>query len=122
MPLQNPYDLGGQTGVPGVPNLPRRRPLWPKLGTSVAIQPDIYRSSATLLEVLAMAEIPIERKPRRSVSPLLLILLIIVIVGAVWYWWTNKNATPATTGSVTPIARIASVSVPASFSSHLRRA
>ena len=69
-----------------------------------------------------MAEIPIERKPRRSVSPLLLILLIIVIVGAVWYWWTNKNASPATTGSVTPIARIASVSVPASFSSHLRRA
>ena len=69
-----------------------------------------------------MAEIPIERKPRRSALPLLLILLVIAIVCYAWYWWTNKNASPATTGSVTPIARIASVSVPASFSSHLRRA
>jgi multidrug resistance efflux pump len=68
-----------------------------------------------------MAEIPIERKPRRSVSPLLLIVLLIVIVGAAWYWWTNKNATPTTTGSVTPIVRLASVPVITSFSSHLRR-
>ena len=69
-----------------------------------------------------MAEIPIERKPRRSVSPLLLILLVIAIVCYAWYWWTNKNATPTTTGSITPAAQIASISVPASYSSHLRRA
>jgi multidrug resistance efflux pump len=68
-----------------------------------------------------MAEIPVERKPRRSVTPLLLILLIIVIVGAAWYWWTNKNATPGTTGSVTPTAQIASISVPTGYSSHLGR-
>ena len=69
-----------------------------------------------------MAEIPIERKPRRSVSPLLLILLLIVIVGAAWYWWTNKNATAGTTtSSITPIVQIASISVPTSHSSHLRR-
>lgn len=33
-----------------------------------------------------MADIPIERKPRR-VSPLLLILLVIVLIAAGWYWW-----------------------------------
>ena len=43
-----------------------------------------------------MAEIPIERKPRRSVSPLLLILLVIVVICAAWYWWTNMKATPTT--------------------------
>ena len=68
-----------------------------------------------------MAEIPIERKPRRSFTPLLLILLVIVVICAAWYWWTNKNATPTTTGSVTPIVRLASVPVITSFSSHLRR-
>ncbi len=69
-----------------------------------------------------MAEIPIERKPRRSVSPILLILLVIVIVGAAWYWWTNMNA-PADikTTSITPIVRIASVPVSTSYSSHLTR-
>lgn len=69
-----------------------------------------------------MAEIPIERKPRRSVSPLLLILLIIVIVGAAWYWWTNKNATPATTGSITTSVQLASTPVSASHGLYLRRA
>ncbi len=68
-----------------------------------------------------MAEIPIERKPRRSVSPLLLILLIIVIVGAVWYWWTNKNATPTTTGAISATARIASIPLLARSGSYLRR-
>ena len=68
-----------------------------------------------------MAEIPIERKPRRSVSPLLLILLLIVIAGAAWYWWTNKNpAAGSTTSSVTPIVRTAGISVPTSLGSHLR--
>lgn len=70
-----------------------------------------------------MAEIPIERKPRRSVSPLLLILLIIIIVAAAWYWWTNKNATAGTTtSSRTPAVQSANASMPASFSIHLRRA
>ena len=69
-----------------------------------------------------MAEIPIERKPRRSLAPLLLILLLIVLAGAAWYWWTNKNATTnTTTGSITPIVRFAHVSVPTSVSSYLRR-
>lgn len=68
-----------------------------------------------------MAEIPIERKPRRSVSPLLLILLVIVVIGAAWYWWTNMKATPTTTGSITPVVRLASISVPTSLSSHLGR-
>ena len=69
-----------------------------------------------------MAEIPIERKPRRSVSPLLLILLLIVIVGGAWYWWTNKNATAGTTtSSRTPAVQSANASIPASFSTHFRR-
>ena len=68
-----------------------------------------------------MAEIPIERKPRRSVSPLLLILLVIVVACAAWYWWTNMRTTPTTTGSITPAAQLASISAPTSHSSHLRR-
>jgi phosphate/sulfate permease len=65
-----------------------------------------------------MAEIPIERKPRRSVSPLLLIVLLIVIVGAVWYWYTNYYHGPAstTTSSITPLARLASVPLPTNHS------
>jgi phosphate/sulfate permease len=61
-----------------------------------------------------MAEIPIERKPRRSVSPVLLILLLIVIIAAGWYWYTNYYHTPAstTTSSITSLVRLASVSVP----------
>lgn len=68
-----------------------------------------------------MAEIPIERKPRRSVSPLLLILLVIAIACYAWYWWTNKQAASTTTGSVTPIVRLASISASPSYASHLRR-
>jgi formate hydrogenlyase subunit 3/multisubunit Na+/H+ antiporter MnhD subunit len=68
-----------------------------------------------------MAEIPIERKPRSSMSPLLIILFVVVIIGLAWYWWTNKNATPTTTGSITPAVQVASVLVPATYSSHFRR-
>lgn len=69
-----------------------------------------------------MAEIPIEHKPRRSVSPVLLILLVIVILGAAWYWWTNKNSTVSTTtSSNTPLVRLASVSVPTVHSLNFRR-
>lgn len=69
-----------------------------------------------------MAEIPIERKPRRSVSPVLLILLVIVVLGAAWYWWTNKNSTAGTTtSSNTPLVRLASVSVPTVHSLNFRR-
>ena len=69
-----------------------------------------------------MAEIPVERKPRRSVSPLLLILLVIVIVGDAWYWWTDKNSTVGTTtSSITPIVQTASVSVSTGYSSRFRR-
>ena len=69
-----------------------------------------------------MAEIPVERKPRRSVSPVLLILLVIVILGAAWYWWTNKNSTASTTtSSNTPLVRLASVPVPTVHSLNFRR-
>lgn len=69
-----------------------------------------------------MAEIPIERKPRRSLVPLLLILLVIVLVGAGWYWWTNKNATAGTTtSSTTPALQSASIPALLSINSHFRR-
>jgi multidrug resistance efflux pump len=69
-----------------------------------------------------MAEIPIERKPRRSMTPLLLILLLIVLIGAGWYWWTNKNAAAGTTtSSITPSASVAIVSVPTIHSLNYRR-
>lgn len=68
-----------------------------------------------------MAEIPIERKARRSVSPLLLILLLIVLIGAGWYWWTNKNAAAGTTtSSINSFTQVATLSVPTRLSSHLR--
>jgi hypothetical protein len=58
-----------------------------------------------------MAEIPIERKPRRSVSPVLLILLLIVIIAAGWYWYTNyyHGSASTTTSSITPLVRLASI-------------
>jgi TRAP-type C4-dicarboxylate transport system permease small subunit len=69
-----------------------------------------------------MAEIPVERKPRRSMTPLLLILLLIILIAAGWYWWTNKNAAAGTTtSSITPIARVASFTVPTNHSLHFRR-
>lgn len=70
-----------------------------------------------------MAEIPIERKPRRSVSPILLILLLIVVIGAGWYWYTNYYHGPAstTTSSNTPLVRLASVSVPTAHILNVRR-
>lgn len=69
-----------------------------------------------------MAEIPVERKPRRSMTPLLLILLLIVIVGAGWYWWTNKNATAGTTtSSIAPRTHVASISAPMGHNLNFRR-
>jgi len=69
-----------------------------------------------------MAEIPIERKPRRSVSPLLLVLLVIVLIGAGWYWWTNKVAAAnTTTSSRTPVVQSASISVSTGHSLNFRR-
>jgi hypothetical protein len=58
-----------------------------------------------------MAEIPIERKPRRSVSPVFLILLLIVIIAAGWYWYTNyyHGSASTTTSSTTPLVRLASI-------------
>jgi multidrug resistance efflux pump len=71
-----------------------------------------------------MAEIPIERKPRRSFGPLLLILIVILLVVAGWYWWTNygnkKDTAPATTNT-TSLIHTASISVPTSHFSNLRR-
>ncbi len=69
-----------------------------------------------------MAEIPIERKPRRSMTPLLLILLVIVAVAAGWYWWTNKNAAAGTTtSSRTPAVQSAGVFIPTGYSLNIRR-
>lgn len=69
-----------------------------------------------------MAEIPIERKPRRSMTPLLLVLLLIVLIGAGWYWWTNKNAAVGTTtSSRTPVVQSATVSIPTGHTLNFRR-
>jgi lipopolysaccharide export system protein LptC len=69
-----------------------------------------------------MAEIPIERKPRRQVAPLLLILLVIVLLGAGWYWWShNKNRTATMTTSAAPLVQTASTSVPTEHSFLFRR-
>ncbi|MEO5903030.1 MAG: hypothetical protein ABIQ55_03370 [Gemmatimonadaceae bacterium] len=69
-----------------------------------------------------MAEIPIERKPRRSMTPLLMILLLIVIAAAGWYWWTDKNATAGTTTSgIAPLTHVTSVSIPNSDNLNFRR-
>ena len=38
-----------------------------------------------------MAEIPLERKPRRSVLPLVLLLLI--VAAAAWYFWSRSTVT-----------------------------
>jgi len=71
-----------------------------------------------------MAEIPVERKPRRSVSPLLLVLLVILFVVAGWYWWTTygggNQAAGTTTSSITPQTHIASISVPTGHSLNWR--
>ena len=72
-----------------------------------------------------MAEIPIERKPRRSVSPLLLVLLLIALAAAGWYLWTTygeTGQTGTTTSSATPLIQTASISVPAVQLSSFRRA
>ena len=71
-----------------------------------------------------MAEIPIERKPRRSAGPLMIILILLALVAAGWYWWTNygnDDTTNPTTTSVTPLIQSASVSVPSVLSQTFRR-
>lgn len=72
-----------------------------------------------------MAEIPIERKPRRSVSPLLLILILILLAVAGWYWWTtygNGNQAGSTTSSTkTRLVRLASFPVPTGYNLNFRR-
>jgi TRAP-type C4-dicarboxylate transport system permease small subunit len=71
-----------------------------------------------------MAEIPIERKPRRSVGPLLIILIVILLAVAGWYWWMNygsrKETAPSTT-STTSLIHLASGAAPVSHFSNLRR-
>jgi multidrug resistance efflux pump len=47
-----------------------------------------------------VAEIPIERKPRRQVGLILLLLVLIVIGGIGWWWWSN-NQNAATTSTPT---------------------
>jgi TRAP-type C4-dicarboxylate transport system permease small subunit len=70
-----------------------------------------------------MAEIPIERKPRRPVTPLLLVLIVILLIVAGWYWWTNKNKTAGTTTtSITPAVQLASISHPTVNGLNFRRA
>ncbi len=38
-----------------------------------------------------MAEIPIQRKPKRHVLPL--ILLLVIVIAAAWYFWANSTTT-----------------------------
>jgi hypothetical protein len=66
-----------------------------------------------------MAEIPIERKPRRSFGPLLLILILILVALAGWYWWTNKTPATTTTSRTAPI-QLAGVFVPIHHVSNFR--
>ena len=71
-----------------------------------------------------MAEIPIERKPRRSTGPLLIVLILLLLLAAGWYWWTNYRSddTPnPTTTSTTPLIQSASLSAPSVFSPSFRR-
>jgi hypothetical protein len=71
-----------------------------------------------------MAEIPIERKPRRSISPLLLVLMLIAIVAGGWYLWTvygDSGQTGPATSSVSPSIRSATMSVFTSNVSTIRR-
>ena len=72
-----------------------------------------------------MAEIPIERKPRRSVSPLLMVLLVILFIVAGWYWWTTYGggnpAAGTTTSSLKARTHIAMVSAPARHIANFRR-
>jgi predicted negative regulator of RcsB-dependent stress response len=46
-----------------------------------------------------VAEIPIERKPRGRLGPLLVVLLIVIVLAAAWYWWSNSQKTSATTAN-----------------------
>lgn len=72
-----------------------------------------------------MAEIPIERKPRRSVTPLLLALLVILLIVAGWYWWTTYGggspAAATTTSSISTHTNIASFSIPTTYNFNFRR-
>jgi hypothetical protein len=50
-----------------------------------------------------MAEIPIQRKSRRSAGPL--ILLVLIVLGAAWYFWARSvNATSTTSADSTATA------------------
>lgn len=43
-----------------------------------------------------MAEIRIERKPRRKAGPLVLIIVALIVILAVWYWQTQVTSVPST--------------------------
>ncbi|MEO7367989.1 MAG: hypothetical protein ABIZ36_08530 [Gemmatimonadaceae bacterium] len=72
-----------------------------------------------------MAEIPIERKPRRSVTPLLLALLVILLIVAGWYWWTTygggNQSAGTTTSSIATRIHVATISIPTTYNFNFRR-
>ena len=71
-----------------------------------------------------MAEIPIERKSRRSAIPLLLVLLVILFIVGGWYWWTTYGGgkqAGTTISSIAPLALVANISVPTGHSLNFRR-
>lgn len=43
-----------------------------------------------------MAEIRIERKPRRKGAAIALLVIILIVIAAVWYWQTQVTTLPAT--------------------------
>jgi multidrug resistance efflux pump len=53
---------------------------------------------AVAQEEHAMAEIPIERKPRGKAGVLVLILILVLVAAAAWYWWSRKTSSTTQTG------------------------
>ena len=50
-----------------------------------------------------MAEIKVERKPRRKGAAIVLLVIILLVIAAVWYWQTQVTVLPATgMGSAMP--------------------
>ena len=43
-----------------------------------------------------MAEIRIERKPRRKTGAIVLVVVLLLVIAAVWYWQTQVTTLPAT--------------------------
>jgi len=70
-------------------------------GTRVALK-SVFAATPDrqLVEGNSVAEIPIQRKPRSRLAPLLLVLLIIIVIAVGWYLWSNSQNTSTSTTKV----------------------